>query len=109
MFDAPGRPEAERQLDIAVKRYRASAPKLADWLEANISEGLAVFALPAAHRRRLRTINMLERLNKELKRRTKVATLFPNEASALRLVTAVAMEISDEWETNRKYLTMEPD
>jgi transposase-like protein len=52
---------------------------------------------------------MLERLNKELKRRTRVAALFPNEASALRLVTAVAMEISDEWETSRKYLTMEPD
>jgi putative transposase len=109
VFDAPDRPEAERQLDIAVKKYRTSAPKLAEWLEANIPEGLAVFALPASHRRRLRTINMLERLNKELKRRTRVATLFPNEASALRLVSAVAMEISDEWETNRKYLTMEPD
>src|SRR3954465_2320992 len=92
-----------------VKKYRASAPKLADWLEANLPEGLSVFALPAAHRRRLRTINMLERLNKELKRRTRVAGLFPNEASALRLASAVAMEISDEWETNRKYLTMEPE
>jgi putative transposase len=109
VFDAPDRPEAERQLDIAVKRYRSSAPRLAGWLEQNVPEGLAVFALPASHRRRLRTINMLERLNKELKRRTRVATLFPNEASALRLVSAVAMEISDEWETNRKYLTMEPD
>jgi transposase-like protein len=109
VFDAPDRPEAERQLDIASKKYRATAPKLAEWLEANIPEGLAVFAPPPSHRRRLRTINMLERLNKELKRRTRVAGLFPNEASALRLVSAVAMEISDEWETNRKYLTMEPD
>ena len=109
VFDAPDRPEAERQLEIAVKKYRATAPKLAEWLEANMPEGLAVFALPASHRRRLRTINMLERLNKELKRRTRVAGLFPNEASALRLVSAVAMEISEEWETNRKYLTMEPD
>jgi putative transposase len=109
VFDAPDRPEAERQLEIAVKNYRTSAPKLADWLEANIPEGLAVFALPSGHRRRLRTINMLERLNKELKRRTRVAGLFPNEASALRLVSAVAMEISEEWETNRKYLTMDPD
>ena len=72
-------------------------------------EGLAVFALPPGHCRRLRTINMLERLNKELKWGTRVAGLFPNEASALRLVSAVAMEISDEWETNRRYLTMEPD
>ena len=109
VFDAPDRPEAERLLAIAVKKYRATAPKLAEWLEANVPEGLAVFALPASHRRRLRTINMLERLNKELKRRTRVAGLFPNEASALRLVSAVAMEISDEWETNRKYLTMEPE
>lgn len=108
-FDAPDRPEAERQLEIAAKKYRATAPKLAEWLEANVPQGLAVFALPASHRRRLRTVNMLERLNKELKRRTRVAGLFPNEASALRLVSAVAMEISDEWETNRKYLTMEPD
>ena len=68
----------------------------------------AVFALPPSHRRRLRTINMPERLNKELKRRTRVAGLFPNEASALRLVSAVAMEISEEWETDRKYLTMGP-
>jgi transposase-like protein len=109
IFDAPDRPEAERQLGIAVTKYRPSAPGLADWLEQNVPEGLAVFALPASHRRRLRTINMLERLNKELKRRTRVVGLFPNEASALRLVSAVAMEISDEWETNRKYLTMEPD
>ena len=109
VFDAPDRPEAERQLEIAVKKYRASAPKLAEWLEQNVPEGLAVFALPPSHRRRLRTINMLERLNKELKRRTRVAGLFPNETSALRLVSAVAMEISEEWETNRKYLTMEPD
>ena len=109
VFDAPDRAEAERQLDIAVKRHRTSAPRLAEWLEQNIPEGLAVFALPAPHRRRLRTINMLERLNKELKRRARVAGLFPNEASALRPVSAVAMEISDEWETNRKYLTMDPD
>ncbi len=108
VFDAPDRPEAQRQLGIAVTRYRSTAPQLAEWLEANVPQGLAVFALPPSHRRRLRTINMLERLNKELKRRTRVAGLFPNEASALRLVTAVAMEISDEWETNRKYLTMEP-
>src|SRR3954447_24404261 len=105
VFDAPDRLEAERQLEIAVKKYRATAPRLAEWLEQNVPEGLAVFALPASHRRRLRTINMLERLNKELKRRTRVAGLFPNEASALRLVSAVAMEISEEWETSRKYLT----
>src|SRR6185436_20187560 len=98
----------ERQLAKVVERYAASAPQLAEWLEQNVPEALTVFLLPRRHRRRLRTSNMLERLNKELKRRTRVAGLFPNEASALRLVSAVAMEISEEWETNRKYLTMEP-
>ncbi len=109
VFDAPDRDEAQRQLDLAVKRYRSKAPRLAEWLEQNVPEGLAVFGLPPSHRRRLRTSNMLERLNKELKRRTRVAGLFPNEASARRLVSAVAMEISEDWETGRKYLTMEPD
>jgi putative transposase len=108
VFDAPDRPEAERRLGSAVTKYRTSAPKLAEWLEANFAAGLAVFALPRAHRRRLRTSNMLERLNEELKRRTRVAGLFPNDASLLRLVSAVLMEVSDEWETNRKDLTMGP-
>jgi putative transposase len=55
----------------------------------------------------MRTTNMLERQNRELKRRTRVATLFPNEASLLRLVTAVLVELSDEWETGMKYLTFQ--
>ncbi len=108
VFDAPDRPEADRQLELAVKKYHASAPKLAGWLEANVPEGLAIFALPRPHRRRMRTSNMLERLNEEIKRRTRVAGLFPSESSALRLVSAILMEISEDWETNRKYLTMVP-
>jgi transposase-like protein len=108
VFDAPDRCEARRQLEIVAKRHRAKAPKLAEWLEENIPEGLTVFALPARHRRRLRTSNMVERLNEEIKRRTRVAGLFPSDASVLRLISAVVMEISEEWETNRKYLTMGP-
>jgi transposase-like protein len=107
IFDAPDRPEAERQLQIAVSKYEKTAPKLATWLAANVPEGLTVFAFPPAHRRRLRTSNLLERLNKEIKRRTSVATLFPNEAALLRLVSAVLMEISEEWETEKIYLRME--
>jgi transposase-like protein len=87
-------------------RTHKTAPDFANWLEANIPEALTVFAFPAAHRRRLRTSNGLERLNKEIKRRTRVATLFPNEASVLRLVSAVLSEISDDWETDRSYLNM---
>jgi putative transposase len=108
VFDAPDRAEAERQLGLAVEKYRAKAPRLAEWLEQNVPEGLTIFTLPSGHRRRLRTSNMLERLNEEINRRTRVAGLFPNEASALRLVSAVLMEISEDWETGRKYLTMGP-
>jgi putative transposase len=109
VFNAPDRTEADRLLRQIVKRYRDSAPKLAEWLEENIPEGLAVFALPDSHRRRLRTSNLMERVNREIRRRTRVATLFPNEASLLRLVTAVAAEISEEWETGRTYLSMEAE
>ena len=66
-------------------------------------------SLPRSHQRRLRTTNGLERLNKEIKRRTRVAALFPNEASLLRLTTAVVMEISEDWETGRTYINMEDD
>jgi putative transposase len=69
-----------------------------------VPEGLTIFQLPAKHRNRMRTTNLLERLNKEMKRRTQVATLFPNEASLHRLITAVLTEYSDDWETGRKYL-----
>ena len=106
VFEAGDRPEAERRLKRVAQKYRQTAPKLAAWIEENVPEGLTVLELPAGHRKRLRTTNMLENLNKQVKRRTRVAGLFPNEASALRLVTAVLMETSEEWETGKVYLTM---
>ena len=84
-----------------------SPPRLTDWLQNNVPEALTVLRIPAAHRRRLRTTNGLERLNKEIKRRTQVAKLFPNEASLLRLASAVLSEISDDGDTYRAYLNME--
>lgn len=105
IFTATDRQAAETLLRAAVRKYQESAPKLAAWIEENVVEGLAVFLLPGAHRRLLRTTNGLERVNKEVKRRTRVATLFPSEASCLRLVSAVLMEISDEWQTGKAYLT----
>lgn len=107
VFNADDHAEAERRLAELVEKYRDTAPRLADWLEENVPEGLTIFAFPAAHRKRLRTTNGQERLNKEIKRRTRVATLFPNEASLLRLASAVLSEISDEWETGKIYLNME--
>lgn len=109
VFNAPDAHEAERLLKLACEKYRKSAPKLADWMERNVPEGLAVFTRPTAHRRRLRTSNMLERLNKEIHRRTRVATLFPNEASLLRLVSAVLAEVDEEWQTGKCYLNTETD
>jgi len=107
VFDADEPAEAERRLKDIVARYQKTAPQLAAWLEQAVPEALAVLNIPASHRRRLRTTNGLERLNKEIKRRTRVATLFPNEASLLRLASAVLSEISDDWETERAYLNME--
>jgi transposase-like protein len=93
----------------AIDTYHEPAPKLASWMEENLPEGFSVFALETKHRRRLRTTNLLERLNRELKRRTRVASLFPNEASLLRLASAILAEISEEWETGRAYILMDSD
>lgn len=104
VFHAPNRVEAERLLAQAVQKYASSAPKLSRWLEDNVPEGLTVLDFPEKHRRNLRTNNLLERLNRELKRRTRVASLFPNEASLLRLATAVLMETDEDWQTQKRYL-----
>ena len=109
VFDAPDEAEAKRLIDRFIRTYEATAPKLAQWAETALPEGLAILALPRHHRRRLRTSNAIEVVNREIKRRTRVATLFPNEASCLRLVTAVAMEISQDWQTGRRYLNMSED
>ena len=105
IFNAPDLPHAEARLAELVKTHQKASPKLAQWLESNLPDGFAVFALPERHRLRLRTSNMAERLHREVKRRSRVASLFPNEASVLRLVTAIHIEVSEDWETGRAYLT----
>ena len=109
IFNAPDREEARRRLHLAVESYRKAAPKLSAWIEENISEGLTIFDFPEHQRRNLRTTNLLENLNREVRRRTRVATIFPNDASLLRLVSAVLVEVSDGWETDRVYLAMGED
>ncbi len=106
IFNAPDQAEAQRLLDFSIEKYKKSASKLSEWMETNIPEGFAVFSLPENQRKKLRSTNMVERLNREIKRRTRVATLFPNEASLLRLVSAILSETSEEWETGRRYLSM---
>jgi len=108
IFNAPSRTAAETLLAQTVQQYAKSASKLAAWLETAIPEGLTVLAFPASHQQRLRTTNGLERLNQEIRRRTRVVGVFPNEASCLRLVTALAMETSDEWEAGKVYLSTTP-
>lgn len=106
IFNAPDREEADRLLHKSIDAYDDIAPKLTAWAETAIPEGFTVFELPLSHRRRLRTTNLVERLNEEIRRRTRVARLFPNEESCLRLVSAVLMEIAEDWQTSdKRYLT----
>jgi transposase-like protein len=107
IFNAPDRPMAENYLARAVKKYAETASRLADWMERNIPEGLTIFSFPAAHRRLIRTTNSLERLNREIRRRTRVVSIFPNEMAGLRLVSAILMEVSDEWEGGKVYLSFD--
>ncbi len=108
IFNCSDLASAQARLKTLVQSYSQSAPKLAVWMGENIPQGLAVFSLPATHQRRLRTSNAIEHVNQELKRRTRVASLFPNEASLLRLISALLCEISEEWLTGKIYLNMNP-
>jgi transposase-like protein len=109
IFSAPSREKAEEYLAETVEKYAQIAPRLADWMEVNLPEGFSFFAFPASHWRRIRTSNCLERVSQELKRRTRVVRVFPNESSCLRLVSAILMEIGEEWEFGRLYLQMDPE
>ena len=108
IFNSQDLASAHARLNTLVDFYSTSAPKLSAWMEENIPQGFAVFSLPTAHQCRMRTSNAIERVNQELKRRTRVASLFPNEASLLRLISALLCEISEEWLTGKIYLNMKP-
>ena len=109
IFNAPNRATAEAYLSQVIMKYAKIASKLADWMEKNIPEGLTVFAFPISHQRKLRTTNGIERLNRELHRRSAVVGIFPNEASCLRLISALLMEYHDEWQIGRVYLTFQDE
>ena len=104
IFNAPDKDEAQRLLEQAVEQWHKEAPKLAAWAEENLPEGLAAFDFPAHHRVRIRTTNGLERINRELKRRTRVASIFPNPDACLRLVSALLAEFDEEWMAGKIYL-----
>jgi putative transposase len=107
IFAAPERKQALAIAASAAEKWRKKGnEKVACHLEEHIEECLSCLAFPESHRRRIRTTNGLERLNQEIKRRSRVVRIFPNERSCLRLVTALAVEQSEEWITGRRYLDM---
>jgi transposase-like protein len=106
IFNAPDRAEAERLMKQSIEFWATESPKLAQWAEENLPDGFAVFDLPHGQRIRLRTTNGLERINREIKRRTRVASIFPNTASCLRLVSALLAECDEDWMTGKIYLNL---
>ncbi len=108
IFAAPDRRSAFGLVSSVAEKWRKKGyEKVAEHLEEHVEECLACLAFPESHRRRIRTTNGLERFNQEIKRRTRVVRIFPNRESCLRLVTALAVEQSEEWITGRRYLDME--
>ena len=107
IFDAEGREAAEARLGEVLERFRGPLPKIAELLEGAEEDLLAFYRFPASHRTKLRSTNPLERLNKEIGRRSDVVGIFPNDAAAIRLVGAMLIEQNDEWLVCRRYLSEE--
>ena len=106
IFNAPNREESDRQLKIMISKYEKSAPKLSEWMENAIPEGLTIFNFKNSHRVRLRTSNLAERVNRSIKKRTNVVSIFPNVDSCERLITGILIEISEGWGCEQAYLSM---
>ncbi len=106
IFAATTRGQAMMTAETVATRWKPTYPVVARLLEEAIEDCLACLAFPLAHRPRIRTTNGLERLNEEIKRRTRVVRIFPNPAACLRLVTALCVEQSEEWVSGRRYLEM---
>ncbi len=98
----PSRTEGDAKLQKTVDQYKDRAPRFSEWLEENMAEGFVFYAFPRTHWKMIRTVNVVERLNQEIRRRTKVARLFPNETSCERLIVAVARALNEEWATEGK-------
>lgn len=98
--------EANRDLAAWITKWQGKYPKLVDWVESNIVETLSFYRLPRAHHKHLKSTNMLERLNEEIKRRTRVVRIFPNTESCLRLIRALCVETHETWLEDSRYLNM---
>lgn len=109
MFSAANREDAIARKDRFVEVLHSAKPAVSRWIDENIESCISAYNLPASHYRKMKSTNMLERLNQELKRRSRVIRIFPNEASCLRVLGTICMEQSEEWETGRRYLKMHDD
>jgi len=107
LYDRHDIEQAREDLGKWLNKWQAKYAKLCDWVEANIEETFTFYRLPAEHHKHLKSTNMLERINEEIKRRTLVVRIFPNAASCLRLVRALAAEIHEEWIEGTRYLNMD--
>lgn len=107
IFNAPDRTTAQAYLARTIAKYQSSASRLAEWMAENLPEGFTVFSFPSGFQRLLRTTNGVERLHREVRRRARVVSIFPNPASCLRLISAILAEISEEWLTGRTYISFE--
>ena len=106
IFDCPVQAEAETKLKQQVAVWSETHPRLAGWMEENLPQAFTVYRFPRSCHKKVRTGNGVENLNKQIRRRTRVVGIFPNPASALRLITAVLVEIHDEWVTDQQYLNL---
>jgi transposase-like protein len=107
IFAAPNVEEARSRKVRLVEELQSVKPEVANWLDEEIESCFSVYNLPESHWRRMRSTNMLERFNQELKRRSRVIRIFPNDDSCVRVLGTLCMEQSEEWETGRMYLNME--
>ena len=107
LYDRRNLAEAQRDLAAWLARWQKKYPKLTDWVEENIGSTLSFYRLPRLHHRHLKSTNMLERLNEELRRRTRVVRIFPNAASCLRLVRALCAETHQAWLEDSRYINMD--
>lgn len=107
IYDRRSIDEARQDLAAWLKKWAPRYPKLCDWAENNIEETLTFYRLPRQHHKNLKSTNLLERLNEEIKRRTLVVRIFPNTAACLRLVRALAVEMHENWIEATRYLNME--
>ena len=99
--------EARSDLKTWLSKWSEKYPALCEWVEENISETLSFYKLPHIHHKHLKSTNMLERLNQEIKRRTHIIRTFPNSESCLRLVRALAVETHEAWQVETRYLNMD--